>query len=63
SLKIANGTVREADEVESHFPDPEVTACVRQALIGSSIPSTENELVIVYPLRFGHPPDARDARR
>ena len=63
SLKIANGTVREADEVESHFPDPEVTACVRQALIGSAVPHPESELVIVYPLRFGRPPDARDARR
>jgi hypothetical protein len=62
SLTIAGGTVREADETESHFPDPEVTACVRKALLGIAVPKVD-ELVVVYPLRFGRVPDASSAQR
>jgi hypothetical protein len=62
SLTIAGGTVREADETESHFPDPEVTACVRTALLGVAVPNVD-ELVVVYPLRFGRVPDASSAQR
>jgi hypothetical protein len=63
ALRIASGVVDEANEIESRFPDREVTECVRSAFLHVELPSTDRELTIVYPLRLGHAPDARDARR
>jgi hypothetical protein len=55
--------VDEVNEIESHFPDAEVTECVRKVFLRAAVPSSEQEVTIVYPLRLGHAPDARDARR
>jgi hypothetical protein len=55
--------VDEANEIESRFPDGEVTNCVRQAFLHAEVPATDRELTIVYPLRLGHAPDVRDPRR
>ncbi len=63
ALHIRAGIVAQVNEVESRFPDPEVTECVRKVFLRSTVPSTDGELTIVYPLRFGHAPDGRDARR
>ena len=55
--------VDEVSEVESRFPDAEVTECVRKAFLHAAVASTNGELTIVYPLRFGRAPEAGDARR
>jgi hypothetical protein len=62
-LRITSGAVDEVNEIESHFPDAEVTECVRKVFLRAAVPSSEQEVTIVYPLRLGHAPDARDARR
>jgi hypothetical protein len=63
ALRINSGVVDEVSEVESRFPDADVTECVRKAFLHAAVASTHGELTIVYPLRFGRAPDARDARR
>jgi hypothetical protein len=63
ALHITVGVVDEVNEVESRFPDPDVTECVRKVFLHAAVPSTDRELTIVYPLRLGHAPDGRDARR
>jgi hypothetical protein len=63
ALRMTSGVVDEANEIESRFPDGDVTNCVRQAFLHAEVPITDRELTIVYPLRLGHAPDARDARR
>ena len=63
ALRIKSGIVDDVSEVESHFPDPEVTDCVRKAFLHAEVPSTVGELSVVYPLRLGRAPDARDAQR
>ena len=63
ALRITAGAIDEVNEIESRFPDAEVTACVRQVFLRAEVPATAREITIVYPLRLGHAPDARDARR
>jgi hypothetical protein len=63
ALRITAGIVDDVSEVESHFPDPEVTQCVRKVFLHAEIPSTLPELSVVYPLRLGHAPNARETRR
>jgi hypothetical protein len=61
-LRLASGKIDEVSEVESHFPDPEVTECVRKIFLHMTVLSTAAELVVVYPLRLGRPPESRDVR-
>ena len=63
ALRIRSGIVDDVSEVESHFPDPEVTDCVRKAFLHAEVPSTVGELSVVYPLRLGRAPAARDTQR
>jgi hypothetical protein len=63
ALHVTAGVVDQVNEVESHFPDAEVSECVQKAFLQSAVPSTDPDLTVVYPLRFGHAPDGRDARR
>jgi hypothetical protein len=63
ALRITSGVVDDVGEVESHFPDPEVTACVRKIFLHAEVPSTARELSVVYPLRLGRAPDARATQR
>jgi len=62
ALRVTAGVVDEVSEVESHFPDAEVTECARRAFLHAAVPSTDREITIVYPLRLGRAPDGRDAR-
>jgi hypothetical protein len=57
----AAGEIIDASEVESHFPDSQVTDCVRRAFTHADAPPGAQELIIVYPLRLGTPPEPRDA--
>jgi hypothetical protein len=63
TMRITSGIVDDVGEVESHFPDAEVTECVRRAFLHAEVPAATRDLSIVYPLRFGRPPDARDTQR
>ena len=63
ALRINAGVIDEVTEVESRFPDTEVTECVRNAFLRAAVPPNDRELTIVYPLRLGHARDGRDARR
>jgi hypothetical protein len=63
ALHITSGVVDDVNEVESHFPDTEVTACIRKVFLRATVPSTERELTVVYPLRLGRAPDGRETRR
>jgi hypothetical protein len=49
----SSGQVREAKEVESRFPDPEVKTCVLDVLRKTSVTGGGKELVVVYAVRFG----------
>jgi hypothetical protein len=62
ALRINSGVVDEVNEIESRFPDAEVTECVRKVFLRAAVRST-GELTIVYPLRLGRAPETRDARR
>jgi hypothetical protein len=62
ALRITSGIVDDVSEVESHFPDPEVTQCVSKAFLHAAVPSTATELSVVYPLRLGHAPGVRPRR-
>jgi hypothetical protein len=63
ALHVNAGTIDDANEVESHFPDGEVTECVRKVFLHAALASADRELTIVYPLRLGHAPDGREPRR
>jgi hypothetical protein len=63
ALHVTGGVVDDVNEVESHFPDTEVTACVRKVFLRATVPSTDRELTVVYPLRLGRAPDGRETRR
>jgi hypothetical protein len=63
ALRMSSGAVNEVTEVESHFPDGEVTECVRKVFLKAAVPPADHEIVVVYPLRLGHVPGARDMRR
>ena len=63
ALHVTAGTVDNVNEVESRFPDAEVTECVRKAFLHAAVASSDRELTIVYPLRLGHAPDGREPRR
>ena len=63
ALRMHGGTIDDVTEIESHFPDSEVTECVRKIFLHAAIPPVDHEIVVVYPLRLGHLPEPRDARR
>jgi hypothetical protein len=53
-LRIAaSGQVFDTSEVESHFPDPEVVECARRAYANTEFPPSNEERIVVYPLRLG----------
>jgi hypothetical protein len=56
----AAGEIVDASEIESRFPDPEVTFCVLKAFAHSDVPAPREELIIVYPLRLGALPELRE---
>jgi hypothetical protein len=63
ALRMNGGAIDDVTEVESHFPDSEVTECVRKILLHAAVPSADHEIIVVYPLRLGQLPESRDARR
>jgi hypothetical protein len=63
ALRTTSGAVDDVTEIESHFPDGEVTECVRKVFLHAAVPPVDHEIVVVYPLRLGHLPEARDTRR
>jgi len=52
------GRVVEVSEIESRFPDPEMTPCAMKAFSHADLPAPLQEVVLVYPLRLGSAPDA-----
>jgi hypothetical protein len=50
------GQITEAAEVESHFPDRDVTECVLEAYERAGLSPSGEDRVLVYPLRLGNPP-------
>ena len=54
------GTFTDPTEVESRFPDTDVTRCVASALEGAAAPRVSRDVLIVYPLRFGRDPLVRE---
>jgi hypothetical protein len=58
----AAGEIVDASEIESHFPDPDVTFCVMKSFAHNDVPSPHEELVVVYPLRLGGAREAQEAR-
>jgi hypothetical protein len=50
------GEVLDASQVESRFPDPGVTECIIAAAHSASLPTSEKEITVIYPLRLGSPP-------
>jgi hypothetical protein len=56
----AAGEIVDATEIESRFPDPDVTFCVLKAFAHTDVPAPHEELIIVYPLRLGAPPELRE---
>lgn len=59
----AAGEIVDASEIESRFPDPDVTFCVMKAFAHTDVPAPREELIIVYPLRLGAPSEAREEPR
>jgi hypothetical protein len=57
-LRISpKGDVMDASQVESRFPDPGVTECIVGASRSASFPASGKEVIVVYPLRLGSPPE------
>lgn len=58
----SDGVVTDAVEVETHFPDAEVTACARRLLVGARLEQLETR-AITFAVRFGNQgaPPAPDA--
>jgi hypothetical protein len=54
----AAGQIIEACEVESHFPDRDVSECALRAYERAGLAPSNEERVIVYPLRLGNPAPA-----
>jgi hypothetical protein len=52
----AKGEIIEAAEVESHFPDRDVTECALRVYERAGLSPFGEDRVIVYPLRLGTPP-------
>ena len=52
----AKGDVVEASEVESHFPDRDVTECALRVYERAGLAPSGEDRVIVYALRLGTPP-------
>jgi len=50
------GQIVEATEVESHFPDRDVSECILEAYERAGLAPYGDDRVIVYPLRLGTPP-------
>jgi hypothetical protein len=50
------GQIVEASEIESHFPDRDVTECTLRAYERAGLAASGEERVIVYALRLGAPP-------
>jgi hypothetical protein len=48
----AAGEIVDATEIESRFPDPQVTFCVLKTFAHTDVPAPHEELIIVYPLRL-----------
>jgi hypothetical protein len=58
----ATGEIREATEVESLFPDPGVKKCIVDQLRKAKMTAPGKELVFIYPLRLGLPPEQARAQ-
>jgi hypothetical protein len=56
----AAGEIVDATEIESRFPDPDVTFCVLKSFAHSDVPAPREELIIVYPLRLGALPSPHE---
>jgi len=54
----AAGQITEACEVESHFPDQDVSECALRVYERAGLAPSNEERVIVYPLRLGNPAPA-----
>src|SRR5262249_3996311 len=52
----AKGDVIEAAEVESHFPDRDVTECALRVYERAGLSPYGEDRTIIYPLRLGTPP-------
>jgi hypothetical protein len=63
ALRMNAGAIDDVTEIESHFPDGEVTECVRKIFLHAAVPPADHEIVVVYPLRLGHLPEPHDTRR
>ncbi|HVY27335.1 MAG TPA: hypothetical protein VHB79_12340 [Polyangiaceae bacterium] len=59
-LRLSDGNVIEAEQVETRLPSDTLVSCARQAVLGARIPGlTVNELT--FAVRFGQPPPAAPA--
>lgn len=59
-LRLSEGSVTEAEQVETRLPSEALVGCARQAILGARIPAlTVNELT--FAVRFGQPPPAAPA--
>lgn len=54
-LRLSDGSVTEAEQVETQLPSAELVSCARQAMLGARVPGLAvNELT--FAVRFGQPP-------
>lgn len=52
-----NGTILDAEETESAFPDAATTHCAKQAVVGIGLPvPVGGQSRVVIPIRLGNPP-------
>jgi hypothetical protein len=49
-----DGEVQQASPVETQFPDPEVTECARQVVVGAHLPAAPTR-ELTFAVRFGQP--------
>jgi hypothetical protein len=58
---VASGQIREANEVEAHFPDPAVKACILDVFRKATVRTGGKDVVAIYAVRLGSKADADDA--
>jgi hypothetical protein len=54
----ADGEVLHAQETESHFPDPEASACMAREISALRLPTGGQALHVMFAARCGRPPQA-----
>ena len=54
-LRVKDGNVLEAEQVETRFPSDALVACARQAVLGARLPTSIVDQ-LTFAVRFGEPP-------